>query len=296
MSKAEETRGTPEDAVPGEDEATPAPEGAVPDQDEASDPSEESEQPPPELTRLERWKRALYSDGRRGLITMLAPFPVALAVGLPNYPANPTEPGVLLLFSLSVALVATVAVVVVMALLTLWVFGRLRGDELAAAVSRDARHGQGRLLARVERSRWMSVLVTGGSAPTWSIQLSLLSLVFAVMLAVRSDLQQNAAILITVVIALVANALSVWVAYGLHYARLDLGEGGLRWPGEPQPRAFVDYLYLSAVAQIAYSAADVAVTTSRLRRVVMGHAAIGFVFNAVVIVILVSVLIGIGQR
>lgn len=199
----------------------------------------------------------------------------------------------LFLTSIGWMVLLLIVLVVTMAVLTLYAFSGLRGDALHAAVSPRGPETESGVVARVERRPWLRFLVTGGSAPVWSVQLSILSLVIAVVLATSADMRAEPWMLVAVVGSLVANIVSIWVAYAVQYARLAATRGGLHWPEHDPPleRTLSDYLYLSAICQIAYSANDVHVTTPQARRLVMSQVGIGFVLNAVVIAILVAVLI-----
>lgn len=85
--------------------------------------------------------------------------------------------------------------------------------------------------------------------------------------------------------------------YAFHYAHLyyDLGEqgdrGGLEFPGEAPP-VFADFLYFSFVIGMTCQVSDVVVQTTVLRRTVLLHGLLSFLFNLGVLAMVVNVLAG----
>ena len=97
-------------------------------------------------------------------------------------------------------------------------------------------------------------------------------------------------LLIAVTLALVwtfANAL-----YALHYAHLYYSpdsDGGLEFPGGQAPD-MADFAYFAFTIGVAVQTADVAISSSRIRRVVTMHAILGFFFNIGVLALSINVL------
>lgn len=84
----------------------------------------------------------------------------------------------------------------------------------------------------------------------------------------------------------------LFYAPGKGDARGKDGEvGGLDFPGTEAPEAF-DFLYFSFVIGMTAQTADVAITGSRMRRAVLGHAIASFFFNTVLVAIGVNAAIG----
>ena len=85
--------------------------------------------------------------------------------------------------------------------------------------------------------------------------------------------------------------------YAFHYAHLyhDPGEsgdrGGLRFPGEAPP-VFADFLYFSFIIGMTSQVSDVEVHTTALRRTVLLHGLLSFLFNLGVLAMVVNVLAG----
>jgi uncharacterized membrane protein len=101
-------------------------------------------------------------------------------------------------------------------------------------------------------------------------------------------------------LSLLAVALS-WVLihtlYAFRYARLYSSEQAhpsgpgrppLAFPGTTHP-VYVDFAYFSFTIGTSFSTPDVPVTSSEMRRVVMVHSIVAFLFNAIVIALAVSI-------
>lgn len=86
---------------------------------------------------------------------------------------------------------------------------------------------------------------------------------------------------------LVGSWLLIGVIFALHYARLFYTSTGkepaLRFAdGETQPD-YWDFLYFSYTLSVAVQTSDVGVATRSLRKTVLAHSLIGFVFNTVIL-------------
>ncbi|WP_376097646.1 DUF1345 domain-containing protein [Roseomonas sp. CCTCC AB2023176] len=74
----------------------------------------------------------------------------------------------------------------------------------------------------------------------------------------------------------------VQVIFAHHYAHEHLLHGGLSFPGNDRPD-FPEFLYFAMTVGMTAQVSDVTTTTPAMRRVVLGHAALAFLFNAVVL-------------
>lgn len=168
---------------------------------------------------------------------------------------------------------------------------RLRGPGLRRALLHADDTGPAAVRTLMQRPR-LRALVTGGDAPSWSLGISLTSL-FLVLFLILLDRVGRADPVFTAVsvFAIVASWLHMWLNYGLHYARLDARHGGLEFPGDEE-RVFSDYLYAALAGNVTFGTTDVAVTSARLRRTMTVHALVAFVFNTVILAVLISVLAG----
>jgi uncharacterized membrane protein len=165
--------------------------------------------------------------------------------------------------------------------LTLATFGRASGRELRAWLDRS--NVPNRFWPRL----WSAV--SGGGAISWSLTGSVVALLALLPLATAGG-EVPMTVVVAAITVVPASIAIIIVSFAVAYARLD-SSGGFEFPGTPQPR-FVDYLYLSVQATTTFGTSDVSVTTSRIRRMVSFHSLIAFGYNAFVIALLVSAILG----
>lgn len=165
---------------------------------------------------------------------------------------------------------------------------------LTLRVFRGAAHD--RLQALVQNrqvSAWAKVVAGGTDGPGFSVQFAAIALAAAALLPRLGSFtpQDEEGLLLTllIVLAVIMSLVVVTLSYTVHYARCDISENGLSFPGETSP-GFLDYLYFAASVATTFGTTDVDVTTTRLRRAVTGHAVLTLVFNTVIIALLVSAL------
>lgn len=148
------------------------------------------------------------------------------------------------------------------------------------------------LTARPPLTRWRKAFGYE-NGPGFGVQVGVVALATAALLPrtaavvpVRSERQ----LLVGLIVVTVVTAwLVVVTSYTVFYARRDLAGGGLAFPGETRP-GYVDYFYFALAVATTFGTTDVTVTTPRMRRSVSAHAALAFVFNTVIIALLVSAL------
>ncbi|MBC7542684.1 MAG: DUF1345 domain-containing protein [Candidatus Sericytochromatia bacterium] len=91
--------------------------------------------------------------------------------------------------------------------------------------------------------------------------------------------------------ALVMGWLLTHTLYALHYAHLYYGSGhsasGLAFPGDEEPDDF-DFIYFAITIGMTFQVSDIVITQRRLRRVVIRHAMLSFVFATVIIAITIN--------
>lgn len=173
------------------------------------------------------------------------------------------------------------------ALLTLVGFGRLSGDRLAAAFAE--RTGAG-CWGRLKRLPGMRLMFARAEGPAWSAYVSVMALFTAVVLGISQRKAPDSWFLAAGAVLIVGSWANVLTAHTLHYARLDHHSPALTFPGSGE-RTFWDYLYLGTATQVTFGTTDVEVTTSAMRRSITVHALLAFVFNTVIVAILISALI-----
>ncbi|MDE1167286.1 MAG: DUF1345 domain-containing protein [Pseudomonas sp.] len=88
-------------------------------------------------------------------------------------------------------------------------------------------------------------------------------------------------------LTIVSSWLLIGVIFALHYARLFYTDQGkvptLKFADEEKAPDYWDFLYFSFTISVAVQTSDVGVASRALRRVVLGHSLIGFVFNTAIL-------------
>lgn len=99
-----------------------------------------------------------------------------------------------------------------------------------------------------------------------------------------------------------ATIVSAWtfihVMFALHYAGAYYGPsdgggicGGLKFPGGGEPD-WSEFAYQAFVIGCAFATADVNVTTTEMRHIVIAHSAVAFFFNAVIVALTINIAAG----
>lgn len=121
-----------------------------------------------------------------------------------------------------------------------------------------------------------------------------------VMRRARSIAPSDAAFWLLLGLCLAA-VVSAWAlthtAYALRYAHLyyrddDDGAGGLEFPGKIDPDGF-DFAYFSFTLGMCFQVSDVCITSRSIRRAVLAHALLSFLFNTAVLGLAVNLMLGI---
>jgi len=115
------------------------------------------------------------------------------------------------------------------------------------------------------------------------------------------------------ILAVASSWILVHTIYVLHYARLyystlmdeeeilkdnDLpkrGMGGIDFPGDEDPD-YMDFAYFSFVIGMTSQVSDVQVTSREMRRVVLAHGILSFVFNTFIVAISINIIAGLIQH
>lgn len=115
-------------------------------------------------------------------------------------------------------------------------------------------------------------------------------------LVTASGLFEGEAVLLRVLsaLAVIWSWLIVQVSYGLFYAYLyyrNEPAGGLEFPGEVEP-GLVDFCYFASAIGTAFAVSDVKVTSTEIRRVVIGHSLLSFAYNAAILTLAFGTVLG----
>ncbi len=131
-------------------------------------------------------------------------------------------------------------------------------------------------------------------APSFGRQLAVVALVGVGAILAVPELRAEPFFRLLAAVVVVASWVNLLVTYAVHYARLDAtAEVGFDFPGR-DPRTLWDYLYFAMAVQTTFGTTDVTVPTTQLRRAVTGHGVLAFVFNAVILVLSLSLLLASG--
>lgn len=103
-----------------------------------------------------------------------------------------------------------------------------------------------------------------------------------------------------VVLCILAVA-SAWVlthsAYALRYAHLyyrddDDGVGGLTFPGDAAP-CYLDFAYFAFTIGMCFQVSDVSVPSRQIRRAVLGHSVLSFLYNTAILATAINLAVGV---
>lgn len=170
-------------------------------------------------------------------------------------------------------------------------FRGLRGEVLTHAVLDGEDQGPAWLRRLMRHPTWRTVLIGGGTMPlALSLSLASVSLVLMLLSLKALDLI-GVGITLVGVVATATSWLYIWMIYALRYAREDLRTPSLDFPGGGE-REFSDYVYFGLAGQVTFGTTDVGVTTAAMRRHVTIHALMAFLYNTVILAMIISILAG----
>ena len=143
-----------------------------------------------------------------------------------------------------------------------------------------------------------------GRNAAWALVLlaSTFSLFAAVVLLRRAKALAPREEVLLVGLCLVA-VVSSWLlshsAYTLRYAHLyyregDKEVGGLDFPGDVPPDDF-DFAYFAFTVGMCFQVSDVAIQDRTIRRAVLGHSLLAFVYNTAVVALALNLVVGLVQ-
>jgi uncharacterized membrane protein len=94
---------------------------------------------------------------------------------------------------------------------------------------------------------------------------------------------------------------SAWLlthsAYALRYAHLyyrddDEGVGGLTFPGDAPP-SYLDFAYFAFTIGMCFQVSDVSIPSRQIRRAVLGHAVLSFLYNTAILATAINLAVGV---
>jgi uncharacterized membrane protein len=134
--------------------------------------------------------------------------------------------------------------------------------------------------------RW---LLAGGGGPGWPVVISLVAFVTIVTAVLSRDDATD------LVLALAAGTVvTCWMvitfSFALQYARRDIEQGGLKFPGSAEP-VFSDYVYLAIGCSATFGTTDTTIVSSPMRKLISVHSVLGLLLNTVVVAVLIAILV-----
>lgn len=160
---------------------------------------------------------------------------------------------------------------------TVWAFGSRSGQELADAVRRDD-------LVKGKPQPERGIYSTA----SFTLQIAALALLAVLALLVVKELRQVPELLVLAALLVAVTWVDVALTYAVHYARLDERERQIVFPDADAERAFSDYIYLAVAVQTTFGVTDLVAGSRKMRRTMTSHALLSFVFNTVIIALVVS--------
>jgi uncharacterized membrane protein len=124
---------------------------------------------------------------------------------------------------------------------------------------------------------------------------SLAAVVVALARSSRQDAVAVAAVVLGVLVAVLSWALSNTV-FALKYARIfyDGEEGGVDFKTDRRP-TYCDFAYLAFTVGMSFAVPETEPTSTRVRKVALGHALLSYLFGTVVVAVAVNLVTNLGS-
>lgn len=219
-------------------------------------------------------------DGHRAGVSLVVSIVVPVVVGMILRSAAPSI-GSGLATTVALSLLGWNIFVAVYVVLTALTFSKRSSEEFRA-----------RIIARsAGRSKLSAKLNPAGDGPTFAIEAALVAFAVVLVLPNINAIRIDDWLLVPLTLTILTSCWCLAVySYALHYAQHDLEESGFDFPGK-RTKAFADYLYFSLAVATTLGATDVNVTTPAMRRIVNLHVVLTFLYNTVIVALLVSLLL-----
>jgi hypothetical protein len=145
------------------------------------------------------------------------------------------------------------------------------------------------LATPLPRSRLRRWLLAGGGGSGWPIVIAVVAFV-TITTAVLSRGEATSLVLVLAAGTVVTCWLVITFSFALQYARRDIEQGGLRFPGPDEP-VFTDYNYLAIGCSATFGTTDTTVVSTPMRRLISVHSVLGLLMNTVVVAVLLSIIV-----
>jgi uncharacterized membrane protein len=149
-------------------------------------------------------------------------------------------------------------------------------------------------------TRCRSASADPGRTATWVLVLIASGFSFFASASVLRNLHREAPrepwllplCLVSVIVAWALTHTSYTLRYAHLYYRDDKeGEGGLAFAGDRKPDDF-DFAYFAYTIGMCFQVSDVAISSPQIRRAVLGHALLSFVYNTVILALALNLFFG----
>lgn len=138
-----------------------------------------------------------------------------------------------------------------------------------------------------------------GSVTLTAALVSLIGVGFLLSAAHDARGLEEIALTALAVLTVAASWLLVQTEYTLHYARLYYRDGrGVQFPhgdGQLAEPTYWDFAYLAVTIGMTYQVSDTNLNTRAMRRLLLGHALLSFVFGTVIIAVTINGVAGLIQ-
>jgi uncharacterized membrane protein len=139
------------------------------------------------------------------------------------------------------------------------------------------------------------------STDVWLLAAAVASLAVVVVALVQSSSRQSATAVASVILSVLSVALSwAWVntVDAFKYARMyyfdEPDEGGIDFKQATSP-TYSDFAYLAFTVGMSFAVAETEPTTTRMRRVALGHALLSYTFGTGVLAVAINLVTNLGQ-
>jgi uncharacterized membrane protein len=126
---------------------------------------------------------------------------------------------------------------------------------------------------------------------TVAASLASLGAIAAELVGLAKDAPNHALHVALATLTILLSWIFTQVIFALHYAYefYDDADRGLKFPGEQDPD-YWDFVYFSFVIGMTFQVSDVAVTDRVIRRIVVVHGVVSFLFNTAILALMVNIM------
>jgi uncharacterized membrane protein len=142
---------------------------------------------------------------------------------------------------------------------------------------------------------------TTRSTDAWLLAAAVASLAVVVVALVQASSRSSPTAVASVILSVASVALSwalVNTVYAFKYARLyyldEPDAGGIDFKHDADP-TYVDFAYLAFTIGMSFAVSDTAPTSTRVRRIALGHALLSYAFGTGVLAVAINLVTNLGQ-